>query len=121
MGAQAVGVMPRDARESRRRRQSKAKDCTPEQHANFVAEVIEAITLLADRAQAKRSRARQSSLTTQTTNPRARHLRQPDGITCLAAPLAHMIGMTWGFSVAGGLGLLLYLVAAALFGRLPRP
>jgi hypothetical protein len=38
----------------------------------------------------------------------------------LAAPLAHMIGMTWGFSVAGGVGLLLYLVGAALFGRLPR-
>ncbi|MHC4092115.1 MAG: hypothetical protein ACYSVY_17900 [Planctomycetota bacterium] len=38
----------------------------------------------------------------------------------LAAPLAHAIGMTWGFSLAGGLGLMLYLVAAALFRRLPR-
>ena len=38
----------------------------------------------------------------------------------LAAPLAHAIGMTWGFGVAGTVGLLLYLVAAATFGRLPR-
>lgn len=38
----------------------------------------------------------------------------------LAAPLAHAIGMTWGFGVAGTVGLLLYLGAAATFGRLPR-
>ena len=37
----------------------------------------------------------------------------------LAAPLATAVGMTWGFSLAGAAALVLYLAAAALFGRLP--
>jgi hypothetical protein len=37
----------------------------------------------------------------------------------IGAPLAMAIAMTWGFSVAGGLALLLYLVPIAAFARLP--
>lgn len=37
----------------------------------------------------------------------------------LAPPLATAIGMVVGFRVAGGLALLLYLVAATVFDRLP--
>ena len=37
----------------------------------------------------------------------------------LAAPLATAIGMTWGFHVVGGLGLILYIVPALLFSKLP--
>jgi hypothetical protein len=38
----------------------------------------------------------------------------------LAAPLATLIGMAWGFHLAGALALLLYLTAGLLFARLPR-
>jgi len=37
----------------------------------------------------------------------------------LAAPLATAIGMSWGFQVSGGLGLLLYVVPMLLFSKLP--
>ena len=37
----------------------------------------------------------------------------------LAAPLATLIGMTWGFHVAGVTALLLYATTIALFGKLP--
>ncbi len=37
----------------------------------------------------------------------------------LAPPIATAIGMTWGFHVAGALGLLLYIPPAVLFHRLP--
>jgi hypothetical protein len=37
----------------------------------------------------------------------------------VAAPVAVAIGMTWGYTCAGVLALLLYLVPAILFTRLP--
>ena len=37
----------------------------------------------------------------------------------LAAPLATAIGMSWGFQLSGGLGLLLYAVPMLLFSKLP--
>lgn len=37
----------------------------------------------------------------------------------LAAPLATAIGMTWGFTIAGALAMVLYLVPAILFLKLP--
>jgi hypothetical protein len=37
----------------------------------------------------------------------------------LAAPVATAIGMTWGYTVAGGLALALYLLPTLLFVRLP--
>jgi predicted membrane-bound spermidine synthase len=37
----------------------------------------------------------------------------------LAAPLATLIGMTWGFHIAAALALLLYTTSAVLFGKLP--
>ncbi len=37
----------------------------------------------------------------------------------LAAPLATVIGMTWGFTAAGAAALALYVIAAAVFARLP--
>ncbi len=37
----------------------------------------------------------------------------------MAVPIATAIGMTWGFHVAGGLAMLLYLVPVLLFSKLP--
>ncbi len=37
----------------------------------------------------------------------------------LAAPLATAIGMTWGFTIAGALAMVLYLVPTILFLKLP--
>jgi Rod binding domain-containing protein len=72
-------------RQSSRRRQSRAEDGTPEQHAAFAADVVEALAPTVDRLLADLELPR-TTLTTYPTHPRAGHTAQSDAMPSPAAP-----------------------------------